>query len=394
MATPTLQELVEGIIADIEGETGAAISDQKKDFLRALAAVQAAKLKLIYLAIAKVQKNIFPDTADPESEGGTLQRFGRVVLGRAEFAAQQGRYEVTFTGTPGAVVPLATRFRTDDGSASPGQLFVNDTVVTIPATGTIQAELRALEGGAGSRLDVSDTLTATSPLLNINDQVQVVSETVAPTERETITNYRQDIVNQFRLEPQGGSGADYRLWSSDAAGARIVFPYVVSGSSGLDVEVFVEAEIADSTDGKGTPSPAVLADVEEVIRRNPDTTLPPNEDGRLPLGVDLTVSPVTPLDVVINIGGAVDFTTQDQQLVEDELGTTVQGIRPFISGVDIPSEKNDILSLNLIITVIQTVVGQSKTFQTVDFTVDGVAIPVERVFEDGDIPFLSQVNFV
>lgn len=79
---PTTQELYTSIKSDLETELNINIPVFGKIFLRALAAVQAAKLKLYYLAIASVQKNIFPDTADPESIGGTLERFGIVKLGR------------------------------------------------------------------------------------------------------------------------------------------------------------------------------------------------------------------------------------------------------------------------------------------------------------------------
>ena len=97
----TTSELYTSILADIEAEFGISISLTGKVFLRAMAAVQAAKLRIFYLALGKVQKNIFVDTADPAAQGGTLERFGSVKLNRYPTAATAGEYLVTVTGTSG-----------------------------------------------------------------------------------------------------------------------------------------------------------------------------------------------------------------------------------------------------------------------------------------------------
>ncbi len=108
---PTTLELYNDIITDLETKFSITIPLIGKNFLRAMAAVQAAKLKLLYLAVGSVQKNIFADTADPASAGGTLERFGIVKLNRLPFAATAGEYTVQLTGTIGATVPALTTFK-------------------------------------------------------------------------------------------------------------------------------------------------------------------------------------------------------------------------------------------------------------------------------------------
>src|SRR5690349_13978165 len=97
ISIPTTNQLYEDILADLEAEYGQSIPLFGKIFLRAFAGVQAAKLKLLYLSIANLQKNIFIDTADPEASGGTLERFGRIKLGRNPFPATAGQYEIQVT---------------------------------------------------------------------------------------------------------------------------------------------------------------------------------------------------------------------------------------------------------------------------------------------------------
>ena len=96
---PTYIELYNGVLSDLETQMQVSVPIFGKNFLRALAVVQAGKLWLYYKAIANVQKNIFIDTAEPESIGGTLERFGRVKLNREPFSARAGEYIVTVTGS-------------------------------------------------------------------------------------------------------------------------------------------------------------------------------------------------------------------------------------------------------------------------------------------------------
>jgi hypothetical protein len=56
---PTLQQINASIINDLQAQYGNNIPPFGKVVLRAIAAVQAAKLKLIYLTLGNLQKNIF-----------------------------------------------------------------------------------------------------------------------------------------------------------------------------------------------------------------------------------------------------------------------------------------------------------------------------------------------
>ena len=136
-------------------------------FLRALASVQAAKLKLFYLAAAFLQKNLFADTADSESLGGTLERFGRVKLNRNPFPAVPGEYDFDVTGSIGATIPAQSTFKSNDSSSNPGYLYVLDNAVTLTAT-TQTVTLRALVAGLDSALEVADTCTSTAPIALVN----------------------------------------------------------------------------------------------------------------------------------------------------------------------------------------------------------------------------------
>ena len=110
---PTLTELYTQCLADLEAAYGESIPVFGKNYLRVKAANQAARLKLYYIIVGKVQKNIFVDTAEPEKSGGTLERFGRVKLGRNPFPAKSGEYVLEVKGQIGSVIPASTTFKSN-----------------------------------------------------------------------------------------------------------------------------------------------------------------------------------------------------------------------------------------------------------------------------------------
>jgi hypothetical protein len=390
IALPTLSDLYLGVLSDLETQYGINISLIGKSALRAIAAVQAGKLKLFYLVIGNLQKNIFVDTADSELIGGTLERFGRIKLGRNPFPAVAGQYTVEVTGTAGAVIKASTTFKSDDTSTSPGMLFILDNAYTLVSSPD-SITLRALTAGEISKLDIGNTLTATSPIAFVNSSAAVTVETVQPLDAEDLEAYRQAIINSFRLETQGGSATDYRLWSQDAHGVRFVYPYAKSGAAN-EINLFVEANVADSTDGKGTPGSLILADVETVVEMNPNTSLPILERGRRPLGVfAVNYLPVTIKQVDIVITGAVGFTPAIKAALLIAITDAVNLIRPFVSAADVLANKNDVLDVNKIIGIIISS-NPGAIFSSVSFSIDLTPL-LTYTFIDGNIPYLNSVTY-
>jgi len=380
---PTTQQIYSNIIADLEAKYSITIPTIGKSFLRAYASVLAGHLKLSYLLIGNVQKNIFVDTADPESQGGTLERFGFVKLGRYPFKATQGIYEIQATGTIGATIPAGTTFKSDDDSLNPGYLFISDNSVTLLNT-SYGFPVRALTAGLASQLQVGNTLTVTAPLSNINSSFEVTIELTEPISAEGLEVYRQKVIQAYRLEPQGGAGADYRFWASDAQGVKQSYPYAAAGN-GNQVNLFIEATTADSTDGKGTPSAQILTDVEEAIE---DPTV--DRPSRKPVTDTVNYQGIIPLDVEITINGS-SFTTAQEILIDNSLEIALSKIRPFVSSIDVLSEKNDIFDTNKVISIIlESVPGSS--FGAIDLVVDGNPVST-FTFTDGDIPYFNSVTY-
>jgi len=388
---PTINDLYTSILADLKSEIGITNDFFGKVFLIPLAMVQAAKLKLYYLAIANIQRNIFVDLAEPISVGGTLERFGLVKLGRLPFTAKSGSYDVTVTGTIGAVIKANTTFKSNDSSLNPAKQFVVDsdhTMVTTSDTITV----RALEAGLDSQLAINDQMTLTAPIPNIDKVATVSSETITPLAAEDVEDYRSKAIEAYQLEPQGGAGSDYRIWAADAQGVQKVYPYTRKGYNN-ELIIYVEATIADSTDGKGTPSQAILDDVEEVVERDPDTTKDLDERGRRPLGVfNIVFDPITILEVDVTITGYQSLTPEIQTSIQNAITDFINSARPFVASADVLSNRNDIISENKLISVVHEAVPGS-VFDSLGLEIDSVPTASLQLI-DGNIGHLNSVVYV
>ncbi len=378
--TPDLSTIINSMTTDLEAELNVSIPLVGKNFLRALINSQASKLRSYYLAVADVQRNVFPDIAYSEALGGTLERFGRVKLGRNPFPAVASKYAIQVTGTPGAVIDSSTTFKSDDSALNSGILFVLDTTYTLSGLGV--TTLRSLYTGLDSALDIGDTLTATSPISGIDSIVTVISEVVEPSDAETLEDYRDKIIQSFRLEPQGGAGADYRLWSADVQDVRQVYPYAKSGFPN-EISLYVE-----STVGNGVPSGALLLEVESAIE---DPTV--DRPSRKPLTVfNIDYNAIEPQIIDINISGAVDFTTDIKTAIETAMELALSDVRPFVGSIDVVADKNDIFDVNKIVSIILAA-NPGSVFGTVTMEVDSIALST-YTFTGGEIPELNAITYV
>ncbi len=379
---PSITQLYNDILADLQTEYGVSISSFSKVVLRFFAFVQAAKLKLIYLLIGDVQRNITPDTAYSTANGGTLERWGLVKIGRNPLPATQGVYTCTVTGTNGGTIPASTTFKSDDSSLNAGYLFILDNAFTLTGTsGSIT--LRALTGGTESKLLVGNTLTATQPLTNVNSTATVTAETVSPTDTEDTETYRDKVVESFRLLPQGGASADYRLWGKTSiAGVKEIYPYTKSGAAN-EIDIYIEATVADSTDGKGTPTSTIITNVTNAI------------EAVRPLAVfQVHYKSIVVVPVTINIAGST-FTSAQKALILTAMTEAIANIRPFIAGADVLAEKNDVLSANNVINVVLNTIPGSVFGAVTLYIPDSPPTAVASyLFGNGEIPYLDAITYI
>lgn len=386
---PSVNDLKEALENDFKSKLNLS-STNLKYVLDAFDSVLAMQFKLMYLYLSDIQNEIFPDTSSTESNGGTLERFGRIYLNRNPRPATAGIFNLLVNGTNGSVLRSGLTFKSNENSLNPSQLYVLDNEVVISGFSEI-IEVRSLGGGTYFDLNINDELTITEPVLGVTSLVVVYEVIEQPRDSEDIEVYRQNILDAIQLEPQGGSKTDYRLWSSDAQGVRKVYPYVKNDDAGF-VEVYVEATITDSTDGNGTPDPTLLTNVLDVINFDPDDTKPLNERGRRPIQANVVPLQIeiTPVDVTIN--GLVDSSISVRTAIENNIKTFLYDVRPYVAGADLPRDKNDIIYSAKLQSVVTDVLDSGNIFNTLKLEVNGVQV-LSYEFNLGFIPYLRNLTF-
>lgn len=386
---PSTVELQKRLSADIT--TQLEISDVgQRMVIDALSSVLAGELKLVYLYLQDIQNNLFPDTADLAIDGGELNRMGQIYLNRQPRPATSGIYLAALDGDTGAVLKAGLTFKSNNESKNPGNLYILEQDYILTGTND-QITLRSLDAGPSFALEVDDTLTATEPLIGVDQIVTIVSVTTSPSAAESITLYRKNIIDAIRLEPQGGSKTDYREWAADAQGVERVFPYVKVGEAGT-VQVYVESTITDSIDGLGTPSAALLLAVQDVITFDPDISIPTNQRGRLPMGVVLEVLPIQTKPVDVEIISLQNDTPTVRSSITANLKDFLFSVRPYIAGADLPRDKNDILTAVKAQAIVSDTVGNANTFTDFRIYVDGVEQNT-YTFSGGNIPYLRNITY-
>lgn len=387
---PTIKEIFERFEDNIKTQLNIPANQELKENLSALGMVISAELKLIYLYMQDVQRNVYPDTADYEKDGGQLNRLGSIYIGRPPHPATNGIYNVSFTGTPGVIIDTTTTFKKVDINENSESVYMLDSNYTVVAGENI-ITLKSFETGSSNKLKVGDILSSTSPLIGVDRNFIVVTEVEAPLDYELEENYRQAVVNAIQIEPQGGAKGDYILWAQDAAGVRKSYPYVKNNNAGT-VQVFIESPLNDSTDGKGTPPQSVLDAVESVITLDPDTNKPVEYRSRKPIQAKLEVLPIEILNIDITIHGLIKTSLEIENQIFENIKNYLYSVRPFIAGGQLNRDKNDILNASRIANEVNNAIENDNYFNDITFKVNGIAYQ-NFLFNFGKIPYLNSVVY-
>lgn len=366
---PTISGLQEEIENDLRTELSITKNWFGKVLLRVIAIVQAGKLKLFYLSLANILKNIFVDTATSEFNGGTLERFGRVYLGRDPYPAVAGVYTINITGVSGGVIKKGQTFKSTTASINPDKIFEVTAEVTLTGT-TGTATVKALESGTGASLQVADELESTAPIENVDSIATVASIDTTAVEAEDLEDYRTLAILKSQQEPQGGAATDYRIWSADATGVRTVYPYTKNNEIST-VQVFVEAlpENSEPANPEGVPTASMLTDVGNVIDFDPDTTKLLNERGRRPVQTTVEVVAVVPVGVTITVNDLSDKSSGVLSAITEALEDLFYTIRPYIAGAD-GANRKDTLYLSAVIGSIYEAIDEGINFSNVTITIE------------------------
>ncbi len=247
---PTVTEIRDQIISDIEGKLGITVPWLPKAFIRVLATALAGVLSLAYRFGLWCYKQIFAATADDEALilRGTQYGLSRSPAVRAKITAEA-------TGDDDTEIIAGTLWTGDDN----GLVYQQEETVVITA-GVAAITVECLTAGDAGNLLVDDTLTIASPIAGVDDTATVTAAITTGEDRESIEDFRYQVMQREKNKPQGGAAPDYISWALEIAG--IAEAYAFRPDPGY-VDVYPLTDDADPANR--IPGSAKLTEVEDYL---------------------------------------------------------------------------------------------------------------------------------
>jgi uncharacterized phage protein gp47/JayE len=243
---PTVTELRDQILADIETKTGQTAPLMPRAVWRVLALALAGPLHLLYRLGLWLYAQIFTSTMDDAA----LELRG-LELGITRGAATRFVGTAAVTGT-GRTIAVGTIWQKD------GVVYEVTEALSFTTSGTVK--IQSLEYGDRVSLDVSDVINLVSTLEGLDSTATISAVTQAGEDQETLDAYRARIQFAEQNKTQGAAKADYIARALEVTGIAEAFAH--RPAAGF-VNVYPLTDDADPANR--IPGSSKLAEVEAYI---------------------------------------------------------------------------------------------------------------------------------
>jgi uncharacterized phage protein gp47/JayE len=270
-AEPTLAELIDRGVADLESRLPGVDAHLRRSLARALMTAHAGAVHGLYGFLDWQARQLFPDMAESEQ----LDRWVN-VWGLVRKASVPATGSVTFTGTDGKDIPAGTVLQRSDGAQ-----FATDALVTL-AGGTAAATVTAAAGGADGNTAAGTVLTLVGAIAGVTGEATVAAGGLAGgADEESDADLRARLLLRIALGAPNGKAGDYAQWALENAGITRAWDYAEYLGLGTVGVTFVLDN--DAMDATIVPDAATVQAVQGYI------------DARRPRPADVTVFAPTPI---------------------------------------------------------------------------------------------------
>ena len=373
----TIEEVEALLFASFEQEFKKKIRILPKSFIRVLCKVFAGVFIVLYKLVGWYFLQMFPDTADWGEVTILGQRLRPLVKLGVLFGLGEPLAGVQWEGfihidvlVPGKVLYSGTQLK----SGLTGKLYItNETKTLLLQKETVR--IICTEVGTAGNLEVNDVLDFINPYGFIKSEAFVSKVERVGLDDELESSYRSRLVNRFRLQPQGGALADYRIWAADVQGVLNVYPYNDKEQPG-GVLLYVSG-IPTVFDDR-VPDAGLLKKVGEACTYDPETgkatrkplsaMLDPKNDGSYE-----NIRPVSVIAIDVAITGVEGIEPADfVELIKPVLKNYFLDRDLYIRGLSDDNNRTDLLSKNHVIAVLsQVAVSVKAVFDTAVLTKQG-----------------------
>jgi len=345
----TTQELADQNLARLESALGQTSPVADQAFLRVMAVLEALTgTALSKYAVERAKQNLAMTAT-----GDNLDLLGAEV-GVVRKPSEAAVLTATLPATTDTLIPSTTGFI---GAANGVRYYMSASVTAVAGVATLS--LTAEEVGTVGNLQVGDVLNIISPVAGATGQATVTALTNTGANRETDSAYRARVLFAQRAVTGGSNSTDYKTWAESVVGVLRAFPY--AGKPHLlgqvsfpgDRTVYIEAD--PDVDPDGIAPQALLDEVRAVVGVAPHA-----------LGLtdsNLWVESVTRSAATVEITGFTGAESLKSD-IETALGLYFAALSPYVEGVDLVQDRNDLITDLTVARVVQDVlaaVGASAT---------------------------------
>jgi len=361
MATiPTLQEIKDQVISDIENRTNREAPLLPVSVWEIIAIAISGVIYGLYKYGEWVRRQIFVSTSDEEA---LLQK--GLEYGLKPNPATLFIFEASVNGVDGANI-TAGNILTSDGLT----YVLKETAVI--ASGTATLLLEATLPGANYNLEVADILEFSTPIDDVDREVEVTSITQSGSNQETIEAFRRRVTFRQQLPPQGGAVPDYIGWATEVSGIAEAFPFRTAPNY---INVY---PITDDPDPLNRiPNSGKLTEVEDYL----------NDPIRKPMSDNVSAVAFTEVDVDVEITDLVPNESLLRQQIGEQVTSYCYSRRPRLFPLELDAP--NLISTSDIITI-ANLLGVKSLQVTLE--VDG-SPEVSYQLEDSELAKLASIVF-
>ncbi|WP_028294293.1 baseplate J/gp47 family protein [Oceanobacter kriegii] len=290
-----LSSIRDRIQADIERWTGKA-AGTRGDIYYPIRQAMAGVAHGLYRKADHLEKQLLDDTC---TDANLVKRANEVGIYRV--AASRASGTVTIPGNNGAVLAA-------ESLLTKGDLVYRVTADATVASGTLTAQIRAVETGSAGNQSAGVELSLTETVAGL-DTVATVVELAGGSDIETITRLRERLAERKQNPPQGGNSSDYVAWAK-AAHSDVTRAWCYSNENGPGTVV-----VRVTTDDLESPIPSTV--IINTVAAHINTQRPAGMRG-------FSVGALTAAPLNITVTSLTPNTTAVRAAVEAELDDMIR----------------------------------------------------------------------
>jgi uncharacterized phage protein gp47/JayE len=304
---PTLPELIERNIADIESRLPSSDARLRRSNLNVIARIHSGVTHGLYGFLEWMSKQLLPDTSEVEF----LDRQSS-IWNITRKAATKATGSITFTGTNTTVIPVNTTVQRSDGVE-----FITDVEATITG-GVASVAVTAVVAGIDSNTDELSKVSLVTPIAGVNSSVAIDSGGIANgTDTESDDALRIRLLDRIQQPPHGGASFDYTKWALEVAGVTRAWVYEQELGLGTVTVRFV----VDDHESSIIPDAAKVTEVQDHIDAVRPVTAAATVVAPVAVELDLTITGLSP--ATSEVQAAIEAELTDLLRREAEPGGTI-----------------------------------------------------------------------